>query len=261
VIAAWGWLSGRFVREQEALVPGASRSVSSGLGVFETLRVRNGQALLLARHLARLEKSATALGLWTGPFDAAGTLAELCQRNGLDDAFGRITLGEEFAHICVSPLPPDLEEQRTAGIRLPVISLTRALPGLKSTSRIELEMAERSAGGEVLLSRSRNELLETTRANFFAVSERGLETAMQLDVLPGIARQLVLEIAAKRGLAVLEAAPRLETRERWKEAFATNSPRGIRPVVEVDGAEVTRAPGPITLELQRCFDELSGLRP
>jgi branched-subunit amino acid aminotransferase/4-amino-4-deoxychorismate lyase len=256
--AAWIWHSGRFAREAEAVVPATSRSVRSGFGVFETLRVRGGRGLLLPRHLARLEASATSLGLWRGPLDAAGILAELSRRNQLDDAFARITLGDGFAHVALSPLPTELDEQRGRGLRLPVIALARALPGVKSTSRLELEIAERDAGGEALLSRSRVELLETTRANFFAVTDRGLETAAPTEVLPGIGRQLVLEIATERKLAVCTAAPRLTERERWREAFAISSARGVRPVREIDATPLAASTGPITLELQRAFDERAG---
>ena len=257
--AQWLWLSGRFVPEADARVPAASRSVRAGFGVFETLRVHRGRGLWLERHLARLEASATALGLWPGPLDASGTLAELCRRNGVEDAFARITLGDGFAQVSLSPLPAELEDQRSRGIRLPVVALVRALPGVKSTSRAELELAEQRSGGEALLSRARVELFETTRANFFALTDAGLETAAQADVLPGIARQVVLEIAAERGLGVREVAPRLDGREAWREAFATSSARGIRPVVELDGTPLAALPGPVTLELQRTFDGRAGL--
>jgi branched-chain amino acid aminotransferase len=256
----WVWLSGRVVPESEALVPASSRSVRLGMGVYETMRVRAGRAPLLELHLERLEDAARALALWPGPLDWAGALAELAARNGLADAVARITLGDGFALLGIEPLPAALSAQRREGIELLTVVLERPLAGLKSTSRADLELAERRAGGEALCVSAAGSLLETTRANFFAISDAGLQTAPVPDVLPGIARALVLGIAADRGIAVTERAPALADLDTWQEAFATNASRGIRAVNAIDGRSIgTGKPGPRALELQRALDARMGI--
>src|SRR5262249_35417075 len=151
----------------------------------------------------------------------------------LADGVGRITLGDGFALLALAPLPEELAVQRSRGIALPLLELVRPRAHLKSTSRLDLELAEGDAGGEGLLLDRDGRALETTRANFFAVTDRGLETAPVPDVLPGIARELLLELAAERGLEVRQTAPRLVDLARWREAFASNAPRGVRPVFSI----------------------------
>jgi branched-chain amino acid aminotransferase len=256
----WVWLDGRFVLAAEARVPALSRTVRLGVGVYETIRVARGQALLLDRHLARLEAGARPLGLWPGPIEWRELVAGLARRNQLPDASARITLGDGFALLHLTPLPPDLAGQRAEGIALATATWNRPFADLKTTSRFELEQIEARAGGETLLVGSDGGVLETTRANFFAVGVAGLETAPLPDVLPGIARQVVLELAAESGLAVREVAPRIGDRALWREAFVTNAPRGVRPVVAIDAAPLaSKRPGPIALRLQRALDLRSGL--
>jgi branched-subunit amino acid aminotransferase/4-amino-4-deoxychorismate lyase len=260
VSARWVWLSGRFLHEAEASIPATSRSVRLGVGVYDTFRVRGGRAPLLARHLQRIERSARELDLWPGPQDWEGVLAELARRNALDDGVARLTLGDGFALLGLAPLPEELDTQRRRGIELPVLRLERPLADVKGTSRLDLEHAERRAGGEVLLLSASGSALETTRANFFAVTGTGLETAPVPDVLPGIARALLLEIALELGIGVSQRAPRLADLGTWREAFASNAPRGVRPVTAIAGAAIGDGkPGPLSLELQRRLDERSGL--
>jgi branched-chain amino acid aminotransferase len=256
----WVWLSGSFVLEIEARVPATSRSLSLGVGLFETLRFSRGRAPLLDRHLARLEASARALGLWPGALDWAGALAELARRNRLERGIARITLGDGFALLGLAPLPAELDAQRTRGIALASTRLARPLAHLKGTSRLDLELAERRAAGEVLLVSPTGSVLETTRANFFAVTELGLQTAPVPDVLPGVARELLLELARCRGLALRERAPQLADVRTWHEAFASNAARGVRPVTSIDGVAIASGrAGPLTLELQRALDERMGV--
>lgn len=256
----WVWLSDRFVAEAEASVPVTSRSVRLGVGVYDTLRVTHGRAPLLERHLVRLESGARACGVWPGPRDWEGVLAELVRRNCIEEGFARITLGDGFALVSLAPLPPELEAQRSAGFRLRTETLERPLASLKGLSRLDLEIAEQRAGGEVLLVGADGRALETTRANFFAVTEAGLETAALPSVLPGVARALLMEIAAGEALAVREVAPRLSEIARWREAFTSSAPRGIRPVVAIDGHVLSSGrPGPLALHLQRALDARCGL--
>ena len=137
--------------------------------------------------------------------------------------------------------------------------LRRGLPGLKSISRFDLDVIERQEYGETLLVSGDGDVLETTRASFFAVTSEGLETARPPEVLPGIGRELLLEIAAARGISVREGAPQLKDRTHWREAFTTNAVRGVRPIIDVGGHALPSADaGSLARELQSAFDIRAG---
>jgi branched-subunit amino acid aminotransferase/4-amino-4-deoxychorismate lyase len=76
-------------------------------------------------------------------------------------------------------------------------------------------------------------LLETSRANLFAVTDAGIMTARANRVLPGIGRQLVLEFARTHKIPVRAQAPRLRDWKHWRACFASNAVRGIRPVSQL----------------------------
>lgn len=54
-------------------------------------------------------------------------------------------------------------------------------------------------------------------------------------VLPGVIRQLVIEICADEGIPLREVAPSLSTHKSWKEAFISNS---LRLIQHVDSIQV-----------------------
>lgn len=57
----WAWVNGKFVPDKNALIPANYPGLQYGAGLFETLRVENGNVLRLSSHLDRLEKSWCAL--------------------------------------------------------------------------------------------------------------------------------------------------------------------------------------------------------
>jgi para-aminobenzoate synthetase/4-amino-4-deoxychorismate lyase len=117
------------------------------------------------------------------------------------------------------------------------------------------QTAGASEGAQLLIEDSDGTVLETDRANVFAVSGSVLRTPpADGRLLPGIARATVLRLAAAAGLAV-EAAPL--TRHDLltaSEVFVTNSVRGVLPVRSIAGTALPAAPGPVTEQIAAGFD-------
>ena len=120
-------------------------------------------------------------------------------------------------------------------------------------------LAEGADRCEVILRGERGALLETSRANFFAVTASGIETAPSPLVLPGIARGLVVELARGLGARVRLRAPRARDLAAFGEAFVTNAVRGVRPVHSIDGVRLRVAPDSLTFRLQKSLDQRMGL--
>lgn len=101
-------------------------------------------------------------------------------------------------------------------------------------------------------------ILEGAASNFYAIVARpgGPRLVTEDDeILPGIARSIVLEVAPDV-IPVELVAPLREEIERFSEAFVTSASRGIVPVVEIDGWVVGGGlPGPVTRELIARYDE------
>lgn len=253
------WLDGKLLPEDAARVPASSTALQLGVGVFETLRLVDGVAPLLDRHLARLARAAAALGLDGAGHDWRAALHEVASHNP-GDAVARITLGEDLALVTTRSLPDTLAAERRDGVALQRSFVAWPCADIKSTSRAALRRAEHEAGGhEVALCRG-DRLLETSRSNLFCVSDRGIETASPPSVLAGVARQAVLELARELDFVVRRRAPRWSERSAWHEVFVSNAVRGVRPVARIDDETWTPAPdGSATRALQSGLDRRMGL--
>ncbi|MFQ5515096.1 MAG: aminotransferase class IV [Myxococcota bacterium] len=236
------WLSGRYLNEARARLPLTSALLLQGVGLFETMRIQDGGVPLLPLHLERLHAAAEAVGLPRDRTNWEEILATLAQRNRITDGRARVTVGPDVRLATVAPLPRELDRERRQGISLTTARLQRPLADLKTTSRLSLWLAERRAGGEVLLVSARGRALETSRSNFFVLRRGALETATPPRVLPGIVRALVLEVARELSLPVRRRAPQLTESRGWQEVFVTNALRGLRRVRDIDGRTL-RAPG------------------
>ena len=98
-------------------------------------------------------------------------------------------------------------------------------------------------------------------ANVFLVIGGVLVTPPERDVLPGITRAVVMELARDAGVAVDDRPIHRTETARATEAFITSTSLCICPVVSIDDATVGDGaiPGPLTARLQRAFQQLVGV--
>lgn len=145
----------------------------------------------------------------------------------------------------------------SGGVQLAIVGPGREIALSKFSewvrTRQSLEKFRPPLVTELLLSNDGDRILEGSITNFFVVCYQ--ETRLPLDdddfhlstsskwfgyevqtapitdgVLPGVIRQLVIEICADEGIPLREVAPSLSTHKLWKEAFISNSLRLIQHV-------------------------------
>ena len=134
--------------------------------------------------------------------------------------------------------------------QLAILGPSRDLPlakySLWATTRQMLENSKPTGVSEIILSNDGNHLLEGLVTNFFVVSRNSeatvpnipekwrdieVQTAALADgVLPGVIRQLVIEVCRENGIPLREMAPSWESRGTWQEAFVTSGLRILQPV-------------------------------
>lgn len=256
----------------------ADRGLAYGDGVFETLLLRSGRAVLRDGHLARLAAGAAALGI---PLDA-GVLARDF------DAFVAACPSDCVAKIILTRgvggrgyLPPDAvqplrlftahpapvlpAELFRDGIDAVVCALRLsrqpALAGIKHLNRLEqvLLRRETAAAGvaEGLVCDDRGRVIEGVASNVFLVSAGRLLTP-RLDEagVRGVLRAALLDQARREGHAVQEADVSLEDVAGAEEVFLCNSINGIWPVRSLAGRQWQ--PGPVTRHWQAFWQGLEG---
>jgi len=272
------WSAGKLRDEHEAVATAVDHGLTVGDGVFETCSVVDGRVFALTRHLRRLERSATGLGL-DAPDEVevrAGVAAVLAAGG---PALGRVRItvtagpgplgsnraapgtGRQTVLVLAGPGP---RQETARAARVPWVRNERsAVAGLKTTSYAENVMAlayavERGAD-EALLANTVGELCEGTGSNVFV--ERGGELVtptLASGCLAGITRELILEWGREAGLPVREANPGELPFTVLDEVAAggtwlalSSSVRNMVPVVNLDGVDVVA--GPLSLEAQRLF--------
>lgn len=243
---------GAWLDEREVRLPIRDPAVTSGHGVFESVRLHGGRFFRVEAHLERLAASAALLAVPHPPLASLREiLLELARRSGVEEASARILLtpgapDESPAVIAtISPMPPDWRDRAARGWRIATADTRHPAPetvppALKSLGRVYSVLARleaRAAGADdALLLLPGGIVAEGPTWNFFFRSGGVIRTAaVEAGVLPGVTRQVVLEVAASRGLQVEVGRPGSELLARADAAFATMSSLGVVPILELDG--------------------------
>ena len=97
---------------------------------------------------------------------------------------------------------------------------------------------------------------ETLRSSFFICREGKIITAPLGQVLGGVTRNIVIELARENGFTVDERCPEVSELSVCDEAFLTSSGKEVLPVVRVGETQIASGkPGPATMHLQKLFRE------
>jgi len=276
-MGGFAYLNGEIVSREDATVSAFDRGFLYGDGLFETIRAYDGSPFLLREHVARLARSASALGI--RPPDAAlvaEAVAQLITLNQLSDAYVRITLSRGIHAGALapdtppeptlliearklSPYPNELYEQGATAV---VSSLTHdsasPLRRHKTTSYLLSILARREAkergADEALLVDAARHVAEGATSNVFAVRDgRLLTPPLEMNILPGITRAVVLGLAKEAGLPTEERRFTADELGSADEAFLTNSLMELLPLRSVDGRAMASAPGDVTRALATAY--------
>jgi branched-chain amino acid aminotransferase len=268
------WIDGGLVNEAEAVVSAFDHGLTVGDGVFETIKVLDGVPFALGRHLDRLTRSATGLGL---PEPDREEVAKACASVVAQAPVGmhrlRITYtggiaplgsgrGDGKPTLLIALAPLERWPEQTAVAVVPWLRNERgALAGLKTTSYAEnvvaLAYAKRFGAGEALFADTRGRLSEGTGSNVFLVLDGQVMTpALTTGCLAGVTRALVLEWTG-----ATEAELPLELLGQANEVFLTSTTRDVQAVSAITGEHSVRAlgtaPGAVTLEVAATFTRRS----
>ncbi len=282
----WIFLNDRFVRAEEAVVSVFDHGFLYGDGVYETIRSYGPRIFMRDQHLARLRRSAEAIGIEIPipPKDWPGLLHEAMERNAVGneqaDAYLRITVTRGEGEIGLDPslcrhptvvivakalaaYPPHLYRD---GARLIIAQTRRNLPAalsphIKSLNFLNNILAKqeaiRAGAFDSVMLNWQDHLTECTTSNlFFVRSGRLCTPAVECGILDGITRELVLLLAREHGIPTEEGRYSVSALLEAEECFLTNTSMELMPVTQVNKLPVgTGRPGPMTQRLRTIFAE------
>lgn len=215
------------------------------LGVFATMLIAEGAPLELEPHLAQLRASVRELYGVELPVGATTLVEE--EAGGL--ALGRVRLSctpragsEPGLEALARAIDPAILLPGWDGaleLRTMVVEGWRGAHKWADRRLLERLDADAAPDGALLVD-PRGHVLETTRANVFAVGEDGVLRTPPTDgsILPGTTRARAIAIAREAGVDVREEALGLDALRVAREVFTSGSVRGVEPVRSLDGAAI-----------------------
>ncbi|MFQ5599989.1 MAG: aminotransferase class IV [Candidatus Krumholzibacteriia bacterium] len=231
-----------------------------GDGVYEVLRTYGGRPFELQAHLRRLEHSLRGLGL-RAPMSRRRLetlIHTMLERSGYRDArvYVQVTRGvaprthvfprgiRPTLVIYVERVPAGAERRRRRGISTVTMEDWRwrrchlkALVLLPNV--LARQAAQRQGSDEAILLGPGGIVREGAASNVFVVRGRVLRThPLGPEILPGVSRQVVLELAQQEGLRVRESRFRRATLLAADEVLLSSTALEIMPVVRVDGRRI-----------------------
>jgi aminodeoxychorismate lyase len=272
------FLNGKFVPEEKAVVSVLDRAFLYGDGLFETIRVFNGQPFRWEQHMERLRQGANFLKIKI-PITRAHLLAsatKLIAKNGRPDCLLRLTLSRGVGAPGYSPkhaknpvlvisLRPALKVDPKKPLQWKLLSSSFRLPAndplahFKTCNKLPnvLARAEADAAGadEALLSNTDGFIVEGASSNLFWVRGSAIYTSpLAAGILPGVTRSVVFELASQLKISMREINIRRKNLAQADGIFLSLSSWGIVEGKSLGGKILKRSP--LTNRIARAYTEL-----
>jgi len=257
------FFNGRFVPEDQALVSAFDRGFLYGDGLFEGVRIFQGEPFRWAQHLERFQRGAEFLKI-APPFSSEALrrfAEELIVKNRMPDSLLRLVLsrgvgvrgyspkGAERPTLVISlhPVPTSGPPQRwrlvTAPFRLPA---NEPLSQFKTCNKLAQILARAQAdvagADDALLLNTEDRVVEASSSNLFWLVDRAVCTPpLAAGVLPGVTRGVVVELCHSMGMTVRETSPHPPDLIGAQGLFLSLSTIGLAEGVSLDGRPLARS--------------------
>ena len=233
----------------------SDRGFQYGDGLFETIKVINGQPVFLDRHIERLHTGCRRLYI---PFPGAELLTleaqNLCQNSSkaiLKLILTRGSGGRGYRQpeviqttrvLSLHPFPDYPDSYREQGITARFcdtrLGLNPALAGIKHLNRLEqiLARAEWADSGiqEGIMMDMDEHVIEGTMTNLFYIKNHTLYTAsLKLAGVAGIMRGIIMAMSSEHNLSAREHTFTKDELLSADEVFVCNSVIGIWPIKQI----------------------------
>jgi D-alanine transaminase len=274
------FINGRFLPLADATVSVEDRGFQFGDGIYEVIRTYEGRPFKLESHLARLERSAQAIGL-RQPYTRerwAQYILEGLRLAAFPEAkiYLQVTRGaaprdhayaqelEPTVVMTVRDLRPPNPTVQAAGVQAMTMEDIRwGRCDIKSVNLLAnvlaRQQATRAGVFEAILIRE-GRVTEGSVSNVMVVHNRILVTAPEgAHILSGVTRGIVLDLARQEGISVQERYCSRQEMMEAAEVFLTGTTVEVLGVVRIDGQPIgSGAPGPVTQSLAKRFHEQTG---
>ncbi len=276
------YLNDEFVPKEKAVISVYDHGFLYGDGVFEGIRVYEGNVYKLTEHVNRLYESAHSIML-TIPHTKEKMqeiIIETIEKNNFMSAYIRVVISRGAGDLgldprnCTEPTVIVIAESLAIysnalyekGLKLASVVNRRSSPDvlnpqIKSLNYLNNILVKLSSvqadADEALILNNQGYVTEGSADNIFIIKDGVIKTPpVYLGALEGITRSAIIEIAQENGYDLEEVPFTLHDVYIADEVFLTGTAAEVIPVVTVDGRQIgSGKPGEITNHLLQSFRE------
>lgn len=276
----WIFLDNNFVRKEDAVVSVYDHGFLYGDGVFEGIRVYNGNVFKLKEHIKRLLESAHSIMLEL-PYtkeELTTIIVDTVRKNQLRNAYLRVVVSRGVGNLGLDPkncsnsrliviaeaLTLFSKEAYTRGLKVGSVPSRRNRPDVLSPqvkslnylNNILVRLEANQAGfDEAIMLNDQGYVTEGSADNIFVIKDGIIKTPpVYLGALEGITRNAIIDLARENGYTMIETPFTRHDVYVADEVFLTGTAVEVISVVEMDGRKIRDGkPGAITSHLLKEF--------
>ncbi|MFV1996589.1 MAG: D-amino-acid transaminase [Acidiferrobacterales bacterium] len=269
------YLNGKFVAADKASVSVFDRGFIFGDGIYEVIPVYGSRPFRLPQHLQRLQSNLDSVRIanphstseWSDiittlikEIDASDQVFYIQITRGVaprDHAFPKNTKPTVFAFSKALGYPGEAELTNgvsaitTADIRWRRCDIKSI--ALLGNVILRQQAVEQGAAEAILLHD--NHVTEGAASNIFVVKDNTLYTPPKNEqILPGITRDLVVELANANNINCKEVSVSVDLLRDADEVWLTSSTKEVLPIVRIDSVAVGNgSPGPMHKQMTGLY--------
>lgn len=276
------YIDGNYFSKDDAKISVYDHGLLYGDGVFEGIRAYNRKILRLKEHIGRIFCSADAIQLEipVSEDELSQIVIDTFKGNNITDGYARLVVTRGKGDLGIDPLKCEKatifcivdsivlypKEMHEKGI--PIITASQRRnnaacldPQIKSLNYLNNILAKIEANrvgvSEALMLNENGLVAECAGDNIFMVKNKIVYTPpVNVGLLVGITRNLIIELAKKNNITVVEKEFTLPNLYSADECFLTGTAAEVIPVTSIDSRTIGNGlPGPITKKLLELFRE------
>ncbi len=147
-----------------------------------------------------------------------------------------------------------------SGIHTVTLIKERENPNIKKVSKnyrdeIDMLLAENNAFEAILVNHDKT-ISEGSKSNAFFVKGNSIITARDEDVLLGVTRSKVLELAQNLNIEIIKRKINIEEIKEFDAAFITGTSNNVLPIKSVDDIILNSCENEVVLKLMNGYERL-----
>ena len=275
------WINGELFHREQAKISVFDSAVQGGDAVWEGLRVYDGRIFCFEEHLNRLMESAKSMDFANIPSlkEVKNAVFSTLEANGMkDDTHIRLTLtrGEKITSgmnpklnqfgctlIVLAEWKPSIYSGKE--LKLVTSSIRRNSPlcldskihhaNLINNILAKIEANHAGVDDAIMLDLN-GFVAETNATNIFMIKNGKVYTPFPKACLPGITREIIIELCAKNNIQIIEKDISVTELYNADQVFTTGTMGELAKVIEIDKRSINDK-GDLLLKLQVLFSELT----